>query len=113
MYTHIINVGKIMNGEITMKLVICIVNKKYSGRMIAHLNKRDYRVTRLGSTGGFMKQGNDTLLIGVSNEDLDTLHDVLKQIVDLIEKEKGWPKPEQARYTSFVVNAQNFLPLSN
>lgn len=92
-----------------MKLMVCIADKKYGAGMIQRLSNKGYRVTKLASTGGFLKEGNDTLLIGVRNDDIDVLKSAMKEAVVEIEQQKGW-KPKEHRFTSFIVTGHNFLP---
>jgi uncharacterized protein YaaQ len=94
-----------------MKLMICITNKRYGTKMIQHLSKKGYRVTKLASTGGFLREGNDTLLIGVTNEEISQLQEEMKKSVEHVEQQKG-KNAQDKRYTSFVVDGQNFLPIS-
>lgn len=51
-----------------MKLIIAIVQDEDAFRLISNLMSEGYGVTKLASTGGFLRAGNTTLLIGV-NED--------------------------------------------
>ncbi|MFA5576181.1 MAG: cyclic-di-AMP receptor [Tissierellaceae bacterium] len=51
-----------------MKLIICIVQDQDAGSLIDDLTEKDYRVTKLSSTGGFLKSGNTTLLMGVDDD---------------------------------------------
>lgn len=62
-----------------MKLIICIVQDQDSGSLIDDLTEQQFRVTKLASTGGFLKSGNTTLLLGVEDEEVDN---VLKIIDD-------------------------------
>lgn len=87
------------------------MQQKYGSRIIQKLNKKGYRVTKLASTGGFLKEGNDTLLIGVSNEGIDQLKSDLQNVVLELESEKGW-KAQDNRYTYFILNGHNVLPLA-
>ena len=48
-----------------MKLMIVIVQDEDAGKLLGALNKKQIRVTRLSTTGGFLRRGNTTLLIGV------------------------------------------------
>ncbi len=48
-----------------MKLIIAVVQDKDSIRLIEALMMKGYRATKLASTGGFLKEGNTTLLVGV------------------------------------------------
>lgn len=54
-----------------MKLVIAIVQDQDVSSLIDDLNEHEYGVTKLASTGGFLKSGNTTLLIGVEDNDVD------------------------------------------
>jgi uncharacterized protein YaaQ len=62
-----------------MKLVICIVQDQDSGSLIDDLTEKNFRVTKLATTGGFLKAGNTTLLIGVDDAEVDS---VIKLIDD-------------------------------
>lgn len=60
-----------------MKLIVAIVQDQDSPHLIEDLTDNDYRVTKLASTGGFLKAGNTTLLIGVEDSQVE---DVIKLI---------------------------------
>lgn len=60
-----------------MKLIICIVQDQDSSALMDELTDNDYRMTKLSSTGGFLKAGNTTLLMGVEDEEVE---DALKII---------------------------------
>lgn len=62
-----------------MKLIICIVQDQDSSALIDELMDNDFRITKLASTGGFLKAGNTTLLTGVEDNEVDQ---VLKIIED-------------------------------
>ena len=61
-----------------MKLIICIVQDQDSANLIEDLTRNDFRITKLASTGGFLKSGNTTLLMGVEDEEVDAALDVIK-----------------------------------
>jgi uncharacterized protein YaaQ len=48
-----------------MRLVIAVVQDQDVHRLLTKLNEKRYSVTKLASTGGFLRQGNTTLLVGV------------------------------------------------
>lgn len=54
-----------------MKLIIAIVQDQDAISLIGDLTEENYRVTKLASTGGFLKSGNTTLLIGVEEDEVD------------------------------------------
>lgn len=60
-----------------MKLVVCIVTDKDAHNLLEQLVKEGYRATKLASTGGFLKEGNTTMLIGVEDEQVDNLVEII------------------------------------
>ena len=63
-----------------MKLVIAIVQDEDSSRLVNKLMDGGYRVTKLATTGGFLKAGNTTLLVGVEDEQLTDLMAVIEKV---------------------------------
>jgi uncharacterized protein YaaQ len=63
-----------------MKLIIATIQDQDSDRVIAGLTEQSYRVTRIGTTGGFLQQGNSTLLIGVENSQVEPVLNILKKL---------------------------------
>lgn len=51
-----------------MKLMMIIVQDQDSYTLVDDLLEEGYRITKLSSTGGFLKSGNTTLLMGVDEE---------------------------------------------
>ncbi|WP_035399485.1 cyclic-di-AMP receptor [Exiguobacterium sp. OS-77] len=62
-----------------MKMVITIVQDKDSLRLAEALVEYDFRATKLATTGGFLKEGNTTFMIGVQSERLDDLLRLIKK----------------------------------
>ena len=50
-----------------MKLVMAIMSKNDSSVVMDALTEENFQVTKMASTGGFLKSGNTTLLIGVED----------------------------------------------
>lgn len=63
-----------------MKLVIAVVNDDDSLNLVEALTEKNFRVTKLATTGGFLKSGNTTLLIGVSKEQTEEVISIIKDI---------------------------------
>ena len=63
-----------------MKLIIAIVQDEDASRLINHLMSEDYRVTKLATTGGFLRSGNTTLLVGVEDEKLENAMGVIEKV---------------------------------
>lgn len=60
-----------------MKLIIAIIQDEYVNKVIRTLMDNKIRTTRLSSTGGFLKAGNTTLLIGTSEEEIDHIVELI------------------------------------
>jgi len=56
-----------------MKLVIAVVQRQDAGELLEALTALGHRVTRISSEGGFLREGNVTLLIAVDNQAVDPL----------------------------------------
>ena len=63
-----------------MKMIIAIVQDEDSGRLVNSLMTEGYRVTKLATTGGFLRAGNSTLLIGVDEEKFDGAMAIIEKI---------------------------------
>lgn len=62
-----------------MKLVFAIVHDEDGNKVMDELNKSGFSVTKLCSTGGFLKAGNTTLLVGVEEEKIDTVIEIIEK----------------------------------
>lgn len=62
-----------------MKLIVAIVQDRDADQVLAALTSYKLRVTRVGSTGGFLQQGNTTLLVGVETLQVNTVIDLLRE----------------------------------
>ncbi len=56
-----------------MKLVIAVVQRQDAGELIEALTSHGHRVTRVSSEGGFLREGNVTLLIACKDHEVDPL----------------------------------------
>ena len=63
-----------------MKLIIAIVQDEDASRLISSLMSDGYRVTKLATTGGFLRSGNTTLLVGVEDDKLQTAMDIIEKV---------------------------------
>jgi len=62
-----------------LKLAISIVHNRDKGRISDELVKAGYKFTVVGSTGGFLKEGSSTFLIGVEEPELQALLAIIEQ----------------------------------
>ncbi len=65
-----------------MKLILAIVHDIDGNNLMSALNKEGYSVTKLATTGGFLKAGNTTLMVGVSDEKVQAVVDVIRSKCD-------------------------------
>lgn len=61
-----------------MKLIYAIIRNDNEDDVIQALMQDHFVVTRLSTTGGFLKKGNTTLMIAVEDGDVDRCIDVIK-----------------------------------
>lgn len=62
-----------------MKLILAVVQDKDSNRLVDALSENKFRTTKLSSTGGFLKEGNTTLMIGCEDKYVDQALDIIKE----------------------------------
>ena len=87
-----------------MKLIMAIVKDSDAMDVSDALVEHEYRVTRVASTGGFLRRGRVTLLIGVEEASLD-------EVFGLIEAACREPDPGEHKATLFVIPAEDFVQL--
>ena len=61
-----------------MKLVVAIVQKEDAGKLLDALTEKGHRATRINTAGGFLKEGNATVLVGVEDTKVDEVLSVLE-----------------------------------
>lgn len=61
-----------------MKLLFAIVNDDDARSIMCGLNENEISVTKISSTGGFLRGGNSTLMVGVENDKLDSAIEIIK-----------------------------------
>ena len=62
-----------------MKLVVAIVHNEDAGALVDALLVREYRATRLHSSGGFLKQSNATVILGVDDDRVDDVMEIIRE----------------------------------
>ena len=63
-----------------MKLIVAIVQDEDGGRLVSALMDKGFGVTKLATTGGFLRAGNTTLISGVEDERLDEALGIVEKI---------------------------------
>ncbi|HEY3414796.1 MAG TPA: cyclic-di-AMP receptor [Armatimonadota bacterium] len=79
-----------------MKLILAIVHDRDRHKLSDRLVKEGFRFTQLASTGGFLREGNTTFMIGVDDEQVDAALHVVddcsrtrEQFVNLLPPDAG------------------------
>ncbi|WP_425148068.1 cyclic-di-AMP receptor [Deinococcus sp.] len=62
-----------------MKLVMAVIQDADAATLMRALSDNGFDVTKLASTGGFLREGNTTMMIGVQDERLDALKSLVRQ----------------------------------
>jgi len=106
-----------------MKLVVAIVQDYDCDRLLSAVTEAGLRATRIASTGGFLRTGNTTVLLGVPDDQVPLCLDVLRRScqarVERREDEaaaefREWAVPGVAEVTiggaiAFVLTVESFV----
>jgi len=84
-----------------MKMIVVIVKDSDAEPVTQALINNDFRVTRIASTGGFLRRGVVTLLIGVDDNHVEDGIDVIRDHLGETEKQKN-------RASLFIIPVQRF-----
>ena len=91
-----------------MKLIIAVVQNHDADAVVDALVAADYRATRFASTGGFLRRGNTTIMIGVQDQQVDHVIDVIRDVA----RASGESLPEgQSAATVFVLDLEEYQRL--
>ncbi len=109
-----------------MKMIVAIVQGEDAGQTVQALSGAGISVTRLASSGGFLQQGNATLLIGVDDERVEQVMSLIREncrernryltpMPPMVEPgEMFMPYPVEVQVggaTIFVLNVESFEKL--
>ena len=85
-----------------MQMMIVILNDQDAESVLRALVEQDFRATRIASTGAFLRRGNTTLLIGMEEDKVD-------EVVEIIREHSAEPEePGQRRATVFVLPVASY-----
>ena len=109
-----------------MKLVIAIVQDEDASRLISNLMNEGYGVTKLATTGGFLKAGNTTLLVGVEDNRFEGCMAIIEKVCKSRKQMATSPSPVAGTTgvyvpypievmvggaTIFVLNVEQFIKI--
>jgi uncharacterized protein YaaQ len=85
-----------------MKLIIAIIKDEDNDAVSSALTQKGFRVTLIASTGGFLRSGRSTLLIGLDDDQVETALETIRKNCKKPEVETG------KRATIFVLPVDKF-----
>lgn len=90
-----------------MKLIIAVVQNRDADAVVDALVAAEYRATRFASTGGFLRRGNTTIMIGVQDQQVDHVLDIVRDEAQA-RAEADLDVAGQAAATIFVLDLEEY-----
>lgn len=87
-----------------MKLIVVITEDDLSHILSKELLENKISSTKLSSTGGFLKKGNTTMLIGTDVEKEQSILDLIKKVCD----ENDIESDNESKANIFVMDLEDF-----
>ncbi|MBS4026212.1 MAG: cyclic-di-AMP receptor [Clostridia bacterium] len=84
-----------------MKLIMAIIDDEYTNSVLRVLMAEKIKMTKLSTSGGFLSRGNTTLLLGVDDEKVDN-------VIELV-KSKCHPKKVKSGDSEFTIGVNLFV----
>lgn len=99
-----------------MKLVLAVVSNQAAEGITDALLAAGFRATRLASTGGFRREGNTTIMMGVEDDDVDAVLMLLRAGVQTGRKGPSTPvdnsgQQPSGRGAAFVLPLEGYFHL--
>jgi uncharacterized protein YaaQ len=93
------------------KLIIAVVQNEDADAVVDALLEEEFRATRLASTGGFLRRGNTTLMIGADEAQVDTVLDLIRQHARAAGEAPAAGQSQPAAATVFVLDLEEYQRL--
>lgn len=93
-----------------MKLLVAVVQDQDAPALMARLIERGFGATKLASTGGFLREGNTTLLVGVEDERVPAALECIREACHRRRRSRAGQQAEVevAGATVFVLGVDRF-----
>ena len=75
-----------------MKMIVSIVNSSDARGLTDALMRKGYRATEISTTGGFLRRQNATILIGIEDEKVDEVLEIIRDSCPA-RTERVYPSP--------------------
>jgi uncharacterized protein YaaQ len=92
-----------------MKLIQAIVHNDDADAVVNSLLAHGFRATRMASTGGFLREGNTTIVSGVEEEQVDEVLNIIKRNVKSRLYMPAHPQAKEVEVSGaivFVINVE-------
>lgn len=90
-----------------MKLILAIVSNDDASSVSSALTKENFSVTRLATTGGFLRAGNTTIIIGTEDDQVEKAIEVIgnecQKRTEVVPSSASY---DIGRYASFPIEVQ-------
>jgi uncharacterized protein YaaQ len=88
-----------------MKMIVAIIRDHDNEPVSNALINSGFRVTRIASSGGFLRRGSSTLMIGVAEEKVEQAIELIRNNTTLADD------PGLKRATLFVLDVKEFTQI--
>lgn len=85
-----------------MKLVVAIIQERDDRKVSESLGHKGFFSTKIASTGGFLRDGNETLLIGVEDDRVDEVLEIIRENSEPRDQYVSMPSPDVMPSTSLL-----------
>jgi uncharacterized protein YaaQ len=87
-----------------MKLIVAVIHDRDQKRTSDALLRAGYKFTKIASTGGFLREGNVTLLMGAEADEVDNVLAIINDSCKTREQYVNVMPPEAAPVGTFLAN---------
>ena len=85
-----------------MKLVVTVIHDRDKHRTMNALRGAGYGFTQVASTGGFLREGNVTLLVGTEDDELEALITLVRDSCKTREQFVNLLPPDSSQVGAFI-----------
>lgn len=93
------------------KLIIAVVQNEDADNVVDALLEDEFRATRLASTGGFLRRGNTTLMVGADEDQIDRILDLVRSNARSGNASAEGSEVQSAAATVFVLDLEDYQRL--
>lgn len=109
-----------------MKMVIAVVHDHDAHDLLEAVTKKGFKATKMASTGGFLREGNTTFMIGTDEEHVEELLEIIKEncesrkktiapmspVANTMESYYSFPMEVQiGGATIFIIDVEQFMKI--